>query len=375
MTNERARETVRSLLARAGVAVGGGRPWDIRVAHEGFYKRVLGGGSLEAGQAYVDGWWDAVRLDEFFHRIFNAGLYETFALNPWAKLGALAARVLNLQTRERSRRVADVHYNLGNDLFQAMLGKRMSYTCAYWEDARSLDEAEDAKLELVCRKLELKPGMTVLDLGCGWGAFAKYAAERHGVGVVGVNIASEQVKFGRRLCQGLPVELRITDYREVRGSFDRVVSIGLMEHVGPKNYRTYMAAAARCLKPDGIAFIHTIGQNATTYRCDPWFDRHIFPNGVTPSLSRLTQAMEGRFVVEDVHNIGPHYDRTLLAWDENLARGWPELREKYGDRLYRTLRFYLLASAGSFRSRQSQLFQIVMTKPGRSQPRCRGELR
>lgn len=373
MTNQRAEADMRALLARAGVAVGGGRPWDIRVENPEFYRRALMGGSLAVGESYVDGWWESDRLDELFHRIFKAGLYERFTLSPWSRAWMLAGRFLNFQTKVRSRRVAEVHYNLGNDLFQAMLGRRMSYTCAYWEDARTLDEAEDAKLELVCRKLELKRGMSVLDLGCGWGAFARYAAERHGVSVTGVNIAAEQVKLGRELCKGLPVALRVQDYREVRGRFDRVVSIGLMEHVGPKNYRAYMAAAAQCLKADGVALIHTIGQNAGAYRCDPWFDRNIFPNGVTPALAGLARAMEGLFVVEDVHNIGPHYDPTLLAWHENLARRWPELRDKYGDRLYRTLKFYLLSSAGSFRARQSQLFQIVMTRPGRVQPRCRAE--
>ncbi len=373
MTDKSAEADVRALLARAGVAVGGGRPWDIRVSDPAFYRRVLAGGSLAAGETYVDGWWESDQLDEFFHRVFKAGLYERFTFNPWSKLWMQAGRLFNLQTVARSRRVADVHYNLGNDLFRAMLGARMSYTCAYWKDARGLDEAEDAKLELVCRKLELRPGLSVLDLGCGWGAFARYAAERHGVSVVGVNIAAEQVSLGRELCRGLPVALRVQDYRDVRGRFDRVVSIGLMEHVGPKNYRTYMAAAAQCLKADGIALVHTIGRNDTAYRCDPWFDRNIFPNGVTPTLSLLAGAMERSFVVEDVHNIGPHYDPTLLAWHENLSRRWPELRGKYGDRLYRTLKFYLLSSAGSFRARQSQLFQIVMTRPGRAQPGSRVE--
>jgi len=367
----RAKEAVRCLLAEADILVGGKRPWDIQVLNEDFYDRVLAGGSLAAGDAFVDGWWDSARLDQFFFKFFMANLHERFSYDVRARVEILYARFSNRQTVPRSREVAKTHYNLGNDVFRAMLGKRMTYTCAYWDGAPGLDEAEEAKLEMICRKLELKPGMTILELGCGWGAFAKYAAQMHGVGVIGVNIAEEQVKLGRELCAGLPVDLRVQDYREVRGKFDRVVSVGIMEHIGHKNYRAYMEIAASCLKDDGIAFIHTIGQNATAYRCDPWFDRYIFPNGVTPSPAQLTAAMEGLFVLEDCHNIGQHYDPTLMAWHGNLLRGWPGLAAKYGERFYRMMKYYLLSSAGSFRARRSQVFQFVMTKPGRRQPECR----
>jgi cyclopropane-fatty-acyl-phospholipid synthase len=362
---------VRRMLAPADIALDGSRPWDIRVLNPEFYARVLKGGSLAAGDAYVDGWWEVEKLDQFFHRFFMSDLDRTMAVDPTTRLQTALARWLNRQTKARSRRVAEAHYNLGNDLFQAMLGKRMTYTCAYWTPGAGLDEAEEAKLELICRKLALRPGMTVLEYGCGWGAFAKYAAERYGVAVLGVNIAEEQVRLARNRCRGLPVEFAVSDYREVRGRFDRVVSIGIMEHIGPRNYRTYMQNAARCLNDDGIAFIHTIGQNVSNFRCDPWIDRHIFPNGVLPSLQQLTGAMEGLFVMEDCHNIGPHYDATLLAWHENLRRGWPALEKKYGRALYRMMKYYLLSSAGSFRSRRCQVFQIVMTKTGRVQPDCR----
>ena len=373
--NGGAENIVRRILAPADIGIDGTRPWDIRVLNPEFHARVLEGGSLAAGDAYVDGWWEVERLDEFFYRFFMADLERTIAVSPRTRLQTLLARWLNRQTKSRARRVAEAHYNLGNDLFQTMLGKRMTYTCAYWTDGAGLDDAEEAKLELVCRKLALKPGMTVLEYGCGWGAFAKYAAEKHGVDVLGFNIAEEQVRHARSLCRGLPVKFEVADYRDARGRFDRVVSIGIMEHIGPRNYRSYMQSAARCLKDDGIAFIHTIGQNVSNFRCDPWFDRHIFPNGVTPSLKQLTGAMEGLFVLEDCHNIGPHYDATLLAWHENLRRGWPALEEKYGKSLYRMMKYYLLSSAGSFRARRSQVFQIVMTKPGRVQPDCRVEAR
>lgn len=373
MTDKSAESDVRALLARAGVAVGGGRPWDIRVGDARFYKRVLTGGSLAAGETYVDGWWESDRLDEFFHRVFKAGLYERLAFDPWSSLRLRARRILDGGLPPRSSGGDGLRRVLGNDLFRAMLGARMSSTCAYWKDARGLDAAEEAKLELVCRKLELKPGLSVLDLGCGWGAFARYAAERHGVSVVGVDIADDQVALGRELCKGLPVALRVQDHREVRGRFDRVVSIGLMEHVPPKEHRASMAAAAQCLKADGIALVHAVARNAAGRARDPWLERTVLPRGAAPSLAGLAGAMEGSFVVEDVHNLGPHYDPTLLAWHENLALRWPELRGKYGDRLYRTLKFCLLSAAGSFRARRAQLFQIVLTRPGRAQPGCRVE--
>ena len=373
MTDEQAEADLRVLLARAGVAVGGGRPWDIRVCDARFFRRAATGGSQAVGESYVDGWWDADRLDELFHRIFKSGLHERLTLGPCSRLWRLAGRFLGLRSTSRPPRAAIDRRSLGNDLFQAMLGRRMSNSCAYWEAARSLDEAVDAASALVCAKLELKRGMSVLDLGCGWGSFARYAAQVHGVSVTGVDIAADRVKLGRELCKGLPVALRVQDYKEVRGRFDRVVSLGLMEQVSPAGYRGHMAVVAQCLKADGIALVHTSARNRAARGCDPWLERDILLDGSAPTLSRLTEAMEGLFVVEDVHNLGPHCDPTLLAWSGNLERRWPDLRGGYGDRLFRTLKFQLLSSAGSFRARRSQLFQVVMTRPGRAQPRCRLE--
>ena len=371
MNRSASKAVLAQLLAPAGVELEGTRPWDLRVHNPAFYERVIEGGTTAAGESYMDGWWDVERLDEFFERVFRARIDERFAKDFRALARDLYARLVNRQTQSKARRVAQTHYNLDNALFRLMLGKRMSYTCAYWHGAATLDEADEAKLELICRKLELKPGMSILEYGCGWGAFARYAAEKHGCRVVGVNIAEEQVKLGRELCAGLPVELRVQDYREVQGTFDRVVSVGIMEHIGPKNYRTYMECVARCLAQDGIAFIHTIGQNETRYRCDPWFDKHIFPNGVTPSLRAMSAAAEGLFVVEDCHNIGPHYDPTLMAWHENLSRAQAQVVRTHGERFFRMMRYYLLTSAATFRSRRSQVFQLVLTKAGRRQPKLR----
>ena len=362
---------IRDLLLTAGIIVTGDHSWDIQVHDSRFYDRVLRDGSLGLGEAYMDGWWDCQSIDAFIDRVLRANLRERVEKNLRLAWHVLQARLFNRQSLTRSPEVAHRHYDLGNDLYQAMLDKRLNYTCAYWTDASTLDEAQEAKLDLVCQKIGICEGMTILELGCGWGSFAKYAAEKYGASVVGYNISDQQVALGRELCQGLPVELRLADYRQAEGQYDAVISIGVMEHVGYKNYRTYMEVVDRCLKPDGIAFVHTIGRNLSITTGEPWTDKYIFPNGMLPSIAQLGAAMAGLFVMEDWHNFGPHYDPTLMAWHANFNQAWPELKSRYGDRFRRMWNYYLLSSAGGFRSRTQQLWQIVFTRTGTPQPACR----
>jgi len=362
---------VERVFRRGDITINGDRPHDIRVNNPDLYGRLLRGGSLALGESYMDGWWDCPRLEQFFARLMAAGVSENTIPNPRVLWSDLQTRVVNLQSRFRAFRVGEEHYDLGNDLYEAMLDRRMNYTCAYWKDADNLDDAQEAKLELVCRKVGLEPGMKVLDLGCGFGAFAKYAAERYGAEVTGVTVSERQVEWGRRAAEGLSVELRLQDYREVQGTYDRVVSIGILEHVGYKNYRTYMETVARTLAPDGVAFIHTIGGNESVTRLHEWLERYIFPNGMIPSIAQIGEAMEGLFVMEDWHNIGPDYHRTLMEWDRNLRSAWPELKARYDDRFYRMFRYYLLSCAGAFLCRNKQLWQIVLTRVGTPQPVCR----
>jgi cyclopropane-fatty-acyl-phospholipid synthase len=366
----RAERIVRDLLESADVRVGGSRSHDIHVHDAAFYPRVLRDGRLGLGESYVEGQWDTPALDELTARLVGAGVKRPPA--GWRQAAHVAmARVWNLQSTVRARRSVERHYDIGNDLYQAMLGETLAYSCAYWKWAGDLDEAQRAKLDLVCRKLGLRPGMTVLELGCGWGTFARHAAALYGARVSGYTASREQVALGTELCRGLPVDLHLADYRTAQGTYDAVVSIGLMEHVGPKNHRLYMETVDRCLKPGGVALIHTIGSNRSQVLIDAWFHRHVFPNAAIPSLAQVASAMEGVFVAEDVHNIGPHYDRTLTAWAANFERAWPRLRSRYGDRFRRMWRYYLLSSAGAFRARFMQLYQIVMTRPGTRQPDCR----
>ena len=371
MARDKSETLVTSLLDTAGISVDGHRPYDIQVHDSRFFSRVLRDGALGLGESYMDGWWDCAALDQFVDRVQRARLEEEVKGSLRLLWHVVRSRLLNLQTSRRAFQVGEQHYDAGNDLYCAMLDSRLNYTCGYWANATSLDEAQEAKLELVCKKLALEPGMTVLDLGCGFGSFAAYAASKYRVSVAGVTVSKRQVELGMKRCQGLPVDLRLLDYREVSGSYDRVISIGIMEHVGYKNYRTYMNVVHRTLKPDGIAFVHTIGGNTSLTTTNAWTEKYIFPNSLLPSIAQLGEAMEGLFVMEDWHNFGPDYDRTLMAWHDRFERAWPQLQQKYSERFRRMWRYYLLTSAGGFRSRQTQLWQIVLTRVGRQQPECR----
>jgi cyclopropane-fatty-acyl-phospholipid synthase len=324
---------------------------------------VLAHGSLGLGESYMDGWWDVEDLDGFLFKLIDARLDEKVGTLDDAWL-YLKARFVNLQRGRRAFVIGERHYDLGNDLFQAMLGKRLVYSCGYWKDATDLDAAQEAKLDLVCRKLGLEPGMRVLDIGCGWGEALRFAAERHGVSGVGVTVSHEQAEFAAGLCRGLPIDIRVQDYREVDERFDRVFSIGMFEHVGVKNYRTYFDVARRCTADDGLFLLHCIGSNVSSNHTDPWIAKYIFPNSMLPSAEQIANCVEGVFVIEDWHNFGADYDRTLMAWRANFDAAWPRLAARYGERFRRMWRFYLSASAAVFRARRDQLWQLVLSPGG-----------
>jgi cyclopropane-fatty-acyl-phospholipid synthase len=354
---------VKRHLDRSHIRINGNNPWDIQVHNEGVYHRVLAEGSLGLGESYMDGWWDCHRLDEFFNRILRAGLDRTF--QSWRMIvDHLKARLFNFQKISRAYYVGKQHYDIGNDLYRCMLDELMIYSCAYWSNADSLDDAQKAKLDLVCRKLHLKPGMKVLDIGCGWGGTARFAAERYGVDVTGVTVSEEQARFGRKMCRGLPVHLKLQDYRSLNGKFDRILSIGMFEHVGYKNYRMFMEKARKLLKSDGLFALQTIGANRSVVRIDPWINRYIFPNAMLPSATQLASAVEGLFVIEDWQNFGPHYEKTLLEWHKNFQENWNDFKHMYDDRFYRMWNYYLLSCAGTFRARKNQLWQIVLSPEG-----------
>ncbi len=361
-----ARGAIAAIFGEGGIEINGARPWDVQVHDDAFYDIVLGGGSLALGESYMDKLWDCERLDEFFARLIPVHISKGKALQKGMLWPIFKAKLVNLQSKTRAHQVAETHYDLGNDFYAHMLGPRMQYTCAYWKDADNLVEAQEAKLELICRKLELKPSDKVLELGCGWGGFAKYAAERYGCEVTGCNISKEQVEYARESCAGLPVTILRKDYRDAEGRYDKVAAIGLCEHVGSSNYREFMGLIHRRLKDGGLALVHTIGRNtsARAGELDPWIQKYVFPNGQLPSLKQLADAAEGLFVIEDVHNFGASYDKTLMAWHANFVKHWPRFEAAYGERFFRMWSYYLLSCAGAFRARSIQLWQLVLSKEG-----------
>jgi cyclopropane-fatty-acyl-phospholipid synthase len=363
MNTDSLREKAEALLALAHVHINGNAPIDLHVHDERLYNRVFARGSLGLGEAYMDGWWDADDLPGLCTRLLTAGLdLELKTLD--TLLAHLKARFINLQRGERAFEIGKVHYDLGNDLFQAMLGRRMVYSCGYWATADNLDDAQSAKLDLVCRKLQLKPGQRVLDIGCGWGEALKYAAEHYGIEGVGITVSQQQAEYARTLCAGLPVEIRLQDYRDIDEPFDAIYSIGMFEHVGGKNYRTYFESVRRCLKDDGLSLLHSIGSNGAPAQTDPWIEKYIFPNSMIPAASQVTAALEDLFVVEDWHNFGADYDRTLTAWRANFEAAWPMLAANYDERFRRMWRYYLAVSAAVFRSRRDQLWQLTLSPHG-----------
>lgn len=358
-------KTFQKLVERIDIHINGNRPWDIAVHNEHFYRRAALHGSLGLGESYMDGWWDVDKLDEFFTRILSAKFDKgRFNLLSTGFL-YLSQKIFNLQNARRAFIIGEKHYDIGNDLYKAMLDSRLTYTCGYWRDAKSLEEAQENKLRLICKKLKLKPGMRVLDIGCGWGSLAIFAAKEYGVSVVGVTVSKEQVALGQERVNDLPVELRYLDYRNVPKeygkTFDRVVSVGMFEHVGPKNYQDYFDVVKDVLKDDGLFLLHTIGSNNRYNGPDPWINKYIFPNGIIPTLQQIVSSSQG-LLMEDLHNFGTDYDKTLMAWNENIEKVWEKLSSHYDERFHRMWHYYLMMSAGAFRSRKLQLWQVVFSR-------------
>jgi cyclopropane-fatty-acyl-phospholipid synthase len=370
-----AESIVRELFGLADIEIGGTRPHDIRVRDRRFYERVLRDASVGFGEAYMEDWWETDALDATIDKICRANLKQKITGSWRMRALTVKAVMLNLQAKSRAGASIEAHYDIGNDLYTRMLDERMVYTCGYWKHATTLLESQEAKLDLVCRKAGLKPGMKVLDLGCGWGGLASWAAEKYGCSVLGVTLSKDQVALGNELWgpkgKKLDVELRLCDYRDIEGQFDRVLSVGMMEHVGPKNHREMMEVINRRLADDGIAVVHTIANNRSLRHGTPFIEKYIFPNAVAPSVAQIGRAIEGLFVLEDMHNIGPDYDPTLMAWWANFDRTYSEISHRYDRKFYQMWKFYLLAAAGASRSRDGQLYQFVLTKTGRMQPDCR----
>jgi cyclopropane-fatty-acyl-phospholipid synthase len=362
----RASDTLERILGAAGIAIDGTAPWDIRVHDDRFFTRVLTLGTLGLGESYMDGWWDCPRLDQMTDRALRCDVDDE--LIEWRdRLFVVWTRLRNLQTVARARQVAEQHYDLGNDFFARMLGPTMTYSCAYWPTAKDLDEAQEAKMDLVARKLQLRPGDRVLDIGCGWGSMARFAAERYGCNVVGVTISERQRDWAEQHAKHPSTQFHVLDYRSTTlqrlGPFDKIISIGMFEHVGRRNYGLFFSVVQSLLKQDGLFLLHSIFNEHSSV--EPWLNRYIFPNGMLPSRRDIARAADRKFAVEDEHNIGPDYDRTLMAWHENLQpdEHGGDCPQFESERFRRMWRYYLCTCAGSFRAgTRNQVYQLVMSK-------------
>ncbi|MBI2053830.1 MAG: cyclopropane fatty acyl phospholipid synthase [Candidatus Staskawiczbacteria bacterium] len=363
---DRSEQWIKKAIEATGIAINGHNPWDIKVINSNFYRRVKSQLSLGLGESYVDGWWECDRLDDFFYRLLSVDIYGRIGFSLPILLDFIKGKMFNLQTIKRAFKAGEKHYDIGNDIFAAMLGKTMAYSCGYWRNAGNLDEAEEAKLDLICQKLNLQKGQSVLDIGSGWGSFALYAAKKYGVKVLGITVSKEQIELAQKICSGLPVCFRLQDYRclNLNEKFDHIVSIGMFEHVGLKNYGTFFKIVKKCLDKNGLFLLHTITSSKSGEDADPWITKYIFPGGFIPSLRDISSNAEGLFTIEDGHNFGADYDKTLMAWHENFENAWSGLKNKYGERFYRMWNYYLLLCAGIFRARHAHLWQIIFSPCG-----------
>ncbi len=367
--------TLERIFARAGIRLfrhlssANARPADVIIHDPRFYRRVLFGGNLALGNSYIEGWWDAQRVDMTLHKLLRSGVFMKWYVRGHNQfVNWLRSRVLNLQTINRSRRVVERHFDIGNELYEGMLDRNMQYSCGYWKGAQTLDESQINKMKLISDKLGLQQGMCVAELGGGFGGLSKFMAER-GCSVSLWNISHEQVNFAREFCAGLPVTIYEDDYRNAYGTYDRVVAIGLCEHVGHKNYRRpFFETVHRILKEDGLFLMQTIGATHRGFETEAWLNANIFPNSALPTMTRLARAFEPLFVLEDWHNLHLDYVQTLRAWRSNFHESWTELTEafpeKYDVRFKRMWDYYLNFAIGLFTSRAINISQFVFSKGG-----------
>lgn len=367
---------IRKMLEKAGIEIGGNKPWDIHIHDNRVYGKIIRYGSLGLGESYMDSWWDCPAVDQFIDKIIRANLHSEFHFNIETIKIFVDALIQNRQSIGRSKKVAKDHYDISPELYVAMLGENEIYTCGYWKgldrnNLENLQKAQDQKLDLIYKKLEAKPGMNVLDIGCGWGGTLRYGHEKYGIKGTGISISEEQINFANNVSKekSLPLSYKLLDYRHLadtyKNSFDRIVSVGMFEHVGKKNYDNYMKSAYEVLKPNGLFLLHHIGALDSSSSEDAWLDKYIFHGSVLPSLSDTIKASEPYFIVHDVQNFGIYYDTTLMAWCKNFEQAWKNnesLRNQYNERFYRMWRYYLLMCAGSFRARKNQLYQFVFSK-------------
>lgn len=355
----------KNLLQKADIQIEGIRPWDIRIRHPDFFKRIMLQGLLGLGESYMDGWWECDRLDIFIYKFLANKLDDAVPENFSDILMILSEKIFNRKSDDCDSRVLVKKYDIGYDVFTHMLDPYMQYSCGYWRNGATLAEAQEAKLKMICEKLQLAPGMRVLDIGCGWGGTAEYIARHYDVYVEGITNSTEEQKVAQSRCQGLDITIMLEDYQDLSDDkFDRVIALGTLEYIELKNYSDFFKAVARSLKPDGLFLLHSTGSTQLVNHVGPWLNKYIFPNGCLPSGQQLVQSIEPYFVIEDWDNLGTDYDKTLMSWSEKINESWPVLSMNHSPKFKRMLDYYLCSGAGFFRAGRIQLRQILFCMGG-----------
>lgn len=346
--------------------IGQGTPQTTVTFHNSkLLKKLALSPSLTFGEGYMDG---DIEIEGSIMDILQGFYLSSKALHAHPHLRHLTGFLKNRQERINKKEAianAQHHYDIGNDFYKLWLDKTLAYTCAYFtHQDDSLEQAQRQKFELICRKIRLQEGHSLMDIGCGWGGFIFHAVEKYNVTATGVVAAKEQGEYIRREAKRRGIEDKVNviidDWRQATGTYDRVVSIGVMEHVGEAQYPEYFGMYKKLLKEDGIAFLHTIGR-MESQTDDPWIRKYIFPGGHLPTLASLSDhAAQQRFVITDVENLWQHYAKTLAFWKENFEEHVPEITEMFDERFIRMWRLYLLGSEAGFRWGGIHLWQIVL---------------
>jgi cyclopropane-fatty-acyl-phospholipid synthase len=346
-------------------------------------RRLCLSPELAVGEGYMDG--TLIIEGDDVRGLLRLGILSAREGMPLWQRPTLTIRRLSRTLRQwnpaaRARRNVAHHYDLSARLYELFLDADRQYSCAYFaRPEMTLEEAQAAKKRHIAGKLLLEPGMRVLDIGCGWGGMALTLARDHGARVVGVTLSEEQIKVARERAArtGLAdrVEFRLMDYRLVEGRFDRIVSVGMFEHVGVPHYRTYFGKVRELLTEDGVALIHTIGRTTPPGATSPWIDKYIFPGGYVPSLSEAMVAVEREdLVVDDVEVWRLHYAETLRHWHDRFVSRQQEARALYDERFCRMWRYYLIASELTFRLNRQVVFQLQLSRRQEAVPLTRDYL-
>jgi cyclopropane-fatty-acyl-phospholipid synthase len=365
MSKSISQRVIESILEPQDIHINGNRPWDMVVRDERVFRDIVTRGSLGLGNAYTQGWWDSPALDEWMYRVSQSPALRSARTLTHIIPNALATAsefLYNTQSLPRSQHVLKKHYELNLPLFANMLDPLMQYSCAHFGNTKTLPEAQVEKLDLIARKLEISERDTLLDIGSGWGGLAKYFSENKGCSVTGINISQKQIQFSEKFAPSQKVSFQNRDYRQIEGIFDKVVSVGMFEHVGPQNYRAFMKSAHKALRPGGLLLIQSITKSTSDKICDPWIKRNIFPNSHIPSLAQVSAAAEDLFVLESVQNIGEHYDKTLMCWHKNFTKNWEKISPSFDSAFQRKWTYYLLTCAGVFRARELGCCQVLFRK-------------